>query len=115
MTFALPSSPHWAPTTTVTGMTLQDTVLPMAVMRRMTWAAMSERDRAALCERGLGDIFDPALRDSIGRIIDDVRVNGDQAVCRALRDFDRISISPEQLRGSADELESAAVSPDVDA
>ena len=31
-------------------------------MRRMEWAAMDETARAALCARGLADIFDPELR-----------------------------------------------------
>ena len=84
-------------------------------MRRMTWSVMSEDERAALCHRGLDAIFDPALRDSIGRIIDDVRVNGDDAVCRALRDFDRISVEPDGLRVSAAELDGASVSGAVDA
>ena len=85
------------------------------VLRRMTWKAMSESEREAVCHRGLDDIFDPALRESIGRIIDDVRANGDEAVCRALRDHDRIVLEPSQLRVSADELASAEVSSEVDA
>jgi histidinol dehydrogenase len=80
----------------------------------MTWATMTEVEREALCHRGIDDIFDPALRTSIERIIDDVRANGDEAVCRALRDHDRITVSPEQLRVSADELSAATVSPAVD-
>ena len=87
----------------------------MPVMRRMTWSAMAEADRAALCSRGLEAIFDADLKASICRIIDDVREHGDEAVCRALRDFDRVSLEPHQLRASADEIESATVSPDVDA
>jgi len=50
-----------------------------AVLRRMTWATMPESERAALCHRGLDEIFDPGLRASIGRIIDDVREHGDEA------------------------------------
>jgi histidinol dehydrogenase len=84
-------------------------------MRRMTWAVMSEDDRAALCHRGLDAIFDPALRESIGRIIDDVRTNGDDAVCRALRDFDGIAVDTDGLRVSEAELAAAAVSSAVDA
>ncbi|CAB4869571.1 unannotated protein [freshwater metagenome] len=87
----------------------------MAVMRRMRWDAMDETEREALCHRGLDDIFDPGLRESIGRIIDDVREHGDEAVCRALRDFDKINLEPHQLRISSDELASATVSDDVDA
>jgi histidinol dehydrogenase len=87
----------------------------VGVMRRMTWAVMSEDDRAALCHRGLDAIFDPALRESIGRIIDDVRTNGDDAVCRALRDFDGIAVDTDGLRVSEAELAAAAVSSAVDA
>ena len=73
-------------------------------MRRMTWRDMTETQREGLCGRGLDEIFDPTLRDSIGRIIEDVRVNGDDAVCRALRNFDRITLRPDQLRVSEAEL-----------
>jgi histidinol dehydrogenase len=86
-----------------------------AVLRRMTWSTMNEVERTALCHRGLDDIFDPGLRESIGRIIEDVRANGDEAVCRALRDHDRITLRPDQLRVSADEMSAATVSADVDA
>jgi histidinol dehydrogenase len=86
-----------------------------AVLRRMTWAAMPEAERAALCHRGLDDIFDPVLRESIGRIIDEVRTDGDEAVCRALRQFDRIDLRPDQLQVSDDEIATARVSPEVDA
>lgn len=76
---------------------------------------MSEPQRAELCARGLQAIFDADLKASIGRIIDDVREHGDEAVCRALRDWDGVSLQPHQLRATADELQSAEVSPEVDA
>lgn len=76
---------------------------------------MDEPARAALCRRGLEAIFDPELKLAIGAIIDDVRANGDEAVCRALRDFDHVSLEPHQLRATADELDAATVSPEVDA
>lgn len=76
---------------------------------------MAEAERAALCARGLEAIFDADLKTSIGRIIDDVREHGDEAVCRALRDFDGVSLEPHQLRASDHELQSAAVTPEVDA
>ena len=56
----------------------------MPVMRRMTWSAMDETARAALCARGLEAIFDEGLKASIGRIIDDVRANGDEAFVQTL-------------------------------
>ena len=75
---------------------------------------MSETEREAVCHRGLDDIFDPTLRSAIGLIIEDVRANGDEAVCRALRDFDHIELTPAQLRVSPEELDSARVPDDVD-
>jgi histidinol dehydrogenase len=87
----------------------------MSVMRRMQWSAMDEPARRALCARGLEAIFDEQLKAAIGRIIDDVRANGDDAVCRALRDFDRVTLEPHQLRASESELADARVAPDVDA
>lgn len=92
---------------------LTSTLMP--VMRRMTWASMDEAARRALCERGLEAIFDEGLKAAIGRIIDDVRANGDEAVCRALRDFDKVSLEPHQLRATADEIAAAQVAPEVDA
>ncbi|MGD9999825.1 MAG: histidinol dehydrogenase, partial [Ilumatobacteraceae bacterium] len=86
-----------------------------SVMRRRRWAAMDVAERASWLHRGLDDIFDPDLRESIGRIIDDVREHGDDAVCRALAQFDHIVLTPDQLRVPADELASAQVAPEVDA
>jgi histidinol dehydrogenase len=44
-----------------------------------------------------------------------VRTDGDEAVCRALRQFDRIDLRPDQLQVSDDEIAAARVSPEVDA
>ncbi len=87
----------------------------MSVLRTMTWSAMDEDARRALCTRGVEAIFDADLKAAIGRIIDDVRAHGDEAVCRALRDFDKVSVRPDELRASADEIAAARVSSDVDA
>ena len=75
---------------------------------------MTAGERAALLRRGLDEIFAPTLRESICRIIDDVREHGDEAVCRALRDFDGIRIEPSQLAVTHDELAAATVGPAVD-
>lgn len=72
---------------------------------------MSEDDRDALCRRGLDDIFEPGLRESIAGLIEDVRLRGDDAICDALARFDRIDLSPDQLRVTEDEIQSAAVDP----
>ena len=86
----------------------------MSVLRTMTWSAMDENARRALCDRGLEAIFDVGLKDAIGRIIDDVRDHGDEAVCRALHDFDHVSLRPDQLRATPVEIADAVVPVDVD-
>ena len=70
---------------------------------------MDDADRAALFGRGLDAIFDPDLRASIGRLIDDVRERGDAAVCDALARFDGVTITPDQLRVTADEIDPATI------
>lgn len=87
----------------------------MTVMRMLDWAQMDEAARTSLCARGVDDIFDPALRTSIGALIEDVATRGDQAVCDALARFDGITLTPDQLRVSASEIATAEVSPEVDA
>ncbi len=86
----------------------------MSVMRVQRWADMSKTDRDSLLNRGLDDIFDPALRASIGELIEDVRLRGDAAVCDALARHDRIELEPNQLRISDDEFDSAHVTDEVD-
>ncbi len=87
----------------------------VTVMRRQVWNEMNVAARDALMRRGIDDIFDPELRRSIGALIDDVSERGDVAVCDALARFDGIEVTPDGLRVSADELERAAVTDDVDA
>ena len=76
---------------------------------------MDDSARVELMARGLDDIFEPGLRASIGALIDDVRDRGDVAVCEALARHDGIELTPDQLRVTDDELDSAAVSDEVDA
>ena len=68
---------------------------------------MDSDARARLLARGLDDIFDPALRESIAGLIDDVRVRGDDAVCDALARFDGIRTTPDRLRVRAAAISSA--------
>jgi histidinol dehydrogenase len=86
-----------------------------SVMRRLVWAEMDEASRAALCARGMADIFDPALRASIAELIEDVRVRGDAAVCEALARFDGVQVEPTGLGVGPNEIAAAEVSPAVDA
>lgn len=88
---------------------------PPAVLRRMEWAALDHAEQAALMNRGLTAIFDTQLRASIEALIEDVRVRGDEAVCDALARFDGITLTPGQLRVTADEIAAAQVDPAVDA
>ncbi|MSZ81408.1 MAG: hypothetical protein F2713_07550, partial [Actinobacteria bacterium] len=85
-----------------------------AILRRQTWASMTHADKEALCHRGLDDIFDSGLRASIGALIEDVRLRGDQAVCDALQKFDGITLTPSQLRVSAQEIADARIDPAVE-
>src|ERR1700741_505826 len=87
----------------------------MSVLRPMTGWARDEPARRALCARGLEAIFDADLKAAIGRIIDDVHANGDEAVCRALRAFDHVAVEPHQLRAADAEIADAEVPDDVDA
>jgi len=81
------------------------------ILRRQTWSQMTASERDAHCQRGLADIFNSDLRESIGSLIEDVRLRGDQAVCDALQKFDGITISPSQLRVTAEEIATASIDP----
>src|SRR5687767_3386772 len=83
-------------------------------MRTRRWTDMSSDARVELTARGLDAIFDPALRSSIGELIEDVRRRGDAAVSDALARFDGIEVAPDDLRVTDDEIEAARVDDDVD-
>ncbi len=86
---------------------MTDTTPPDNVLRVQTWREMDTAARQQILGRGIGTIFSAQLKESIGRIIDDVRVNGDDALCRALRDFDRIDVPADRLRVSQQEFAAA--------
>jgi histidinol dehydrogenase len=69
---------------------------PIRIIGR--WSAMSDDERARSTTRGLDKIFDPAFRESIVEVIDDVRAHGDVAVARALKQFDGCDVDPTALR-----------------
>jgi histidinol dehydrogenase len=62
------------------------------------WDELSEGQRDHALRRGLDAIFDPALRESIAEIIEDVRCNGDAAVVRALRRYDECDVDASALK-----------------
>ncbi len=77
-------------------------------MRVICWDEMTDAQRAHLLGRGRDEFFAGPLKESIGKIIDDVRINGDEAVCRALRDFDGVRIEPHQLKVTEAEFATAS-------
>lgn len=77
---------------------------PLVIHR---WSELDDEARAAILERGLADIFDPELQAAIAELVDEVRRDGDAAVCRALARFDGCSVEPAGLRVSESEFEAA--------
>ncbi len=73
----------------------------MAVAR---WSSMDAAARERLLLRGIAQIFDPGLRASVGRIVEDVREHGDAAIVRALAEFDGVRLEPDDLRVGEDEF-----------
>ena len=85
----------------------------MGALRIQRWISMDDEARRQLLHRGLDEIFDPELRSSINALIEDVRERGDAAVCDALARFDGVTTSPEHLRISDKEFESASIDRDL--
>jgi histidinol dehydrogenase len=71
---------------------------------RGSWKSMSADDRADLTTRGIEKIFDPALRESVLTILEDVRENGDAALLRALEKFDGCTVAPDRIRVQPEEF-----------
>jgi histidinol dehydrogenase len=71
------------------------------------WASLGEKERQAVLERGLDQIFDPGLRAQIAELIEDVREKGDAALVRALERFDGCHVRPADLRVSEAEVAKA--------
>lgn len=77
---------------------------PVRVMR---WSELDKVRRDRLVGRGV-DTIDPDLVEAVRKLIDDVRLHGDDAVLRALRDFDGCRIDASGLRVSEAEFTRAA-------
>lgn len=67
------------------------------VLRVMRRAELDAATEAEILGRGRA-CFDPELRESISRLVESVRDEGDEAVARATRDFDGCSVRPDGLR-----------------
>ena len=81
--------------------------MPETPLRVRHWAALDANARNVLLARQTGRIFDPELREGVLRIIEDVREHGDEAIVRALREFDGCEVAVDALRVTQDEIESA--------
>ena len=77
------------------------------VMRQIRWSTLSAEERRRLVDRDINKAITPELRDQISKLVDDVRVRGDVAVCEALARFDGVEVAPSQLRVSESEREEA--------
>ncbi len=82
------------------------------VMRMMRWAEMSPPERSALCDRGLDTGITAELRRSIGELIEDVRLHGDDAVCRATARFDGVEVTADHLAVTEAEFTAARAAVD---
>ena len=71
---------------------------------------MSATDRTSFTNRSIDDIVPETLRMEISRLLEEVRLRGDDAVCDATRRFDGVSLRTDQLRVSSEEIASANVS-----
>lgn len=71
------------------------------------WDELDEEARARRFERGVERIFDPKLIAAIQELVEDVRVNGDEALVRALARFDGCEIDAAELLVAEEEFERA--------
>ncbi len=83
------------------------------MLRVMRWDELDPSARAELLRRSLDDGITPELRAAIGELVEEVRVDGDDAVCRALARFDGVDVEPDGL--AVTEAEFAAARRSVDA
>ncbi|MFM9150182.1 MAG: histidinol dehydrogenase, partial [Solirubrobacterales bacterium] len=77
------------------------------LLRARRWDGLDGEAREALLDRGLDRIFDPALLEEVGRLVEDVAERGDAAVAEALVEFDGVEIAPDSLAVAPEEIESA--------
>jgi histidinol dehydrogenase len=79
----------------------------MAALARYRIETMPAADRVRMMARATAEIFDPELNRGVAEILEDVRMHGDAAVCRALGRFDGVDCRPDQLRVSEAEFSAA--------
>lgn len=77
------------------------------LLRARRWDGLDGEAREALLDRGLDRIFDPALLEEVGRLVEDVAERGDAAVAEALAEFDGVEVTSDSLPVAPEEIESA--------
>ncbi len=80
-----------------------------------TWEDLTPDQRVVAVARGTDKIFDPELQENIRKLIEQVRLEGDAAVIRALKEFDGCDIGSKSLKVSDEEYELARreISPEL--
>ncbi len=73
-------------------------------MRELRWATLDAAGRTRLLARQTGRIFDPAVREGVLEIIEDVRAHGDDAIVRAMARYDGCEVDPATLRVGEEEV-----------
>jgi histidinol dehydrogenase len=71
------------------------------------WEEMTSDQRIAFTNRGRDKIFDRQLQESIRALIEEVRIEGDAAVIRALKNFDGIELGGRSLCVTDQEYDAA--------
>jgi len=69
----------------------------MKLLSLRIWSELDEAERSRIMERSTQAIFDPGLMAAIGRIYDDVKARGDDAVVDATRTFDKVEVTADTL------------------
>ncbi|NLT94322.1 MAG: histidinol dehydrogenase [Clostridia bacterium] len=72
-------------------------------MKIYRWTQMSEREKERLLRRAELDISQQM--PVVLNIIDEVKKGGDKALCRFTQQFDQVSLTPENLKVTAEEID----------
>ncbi len=77
------------------------------ILRITNWSDLGEAERLAFVSRGTEAIDDNELKASVAELVADVQANGDDAVSRALKKFDKCDVPADGLRVTEAEFAAA--------
>jgi len=83
---------------------------PGKTLRVTRWSDLDDAARVGFVARGTGAIDDEALKASVSELVADVKANGDEAVSRALKNFDNCDVAAADLKVTETEFEAAEAS-----